>query len=105
MQDWLDKISRFFKDLFSSALNAILELLKDIILWFVEGFLNGIAYVLDLIPAPTFLPNNWLGELIGQLPSFALYVVSNINFGTALLIIGAGFTFRMLRKVVTLFQW
>lgn len=105
MDGWLEKISNFFKDLVIGTLLAILEVLKDILLWFVEGFLDGIAYVLGLIPAPTFLPGNWLGELIGQLPSFALYVVSNINFGTALLIIGAGFTFRMLRKVVTLFQW
>ncbi|MBL8506679.1 MAG: hypothetical protein JNJ51_10010 [Methylobacillus glycogenes] len=105
MDGWLEKISNFFKDLVIGTLLAILEVLKDILLWFVEGFLDGVAYVLSLIPAPTFLPGNWLGELIGQLPSFALYVVSNINFGTALLIIGAGFGFRMLRKVFTLFQW
>lgn len=105
MDGWLEKISKFFKDLFAEAFEGLFDLLKDILLWLVENVLTGVGDLLELIPDPCCVPVNWVGDLIAKMPPFAIYVVSQIDFKSALTIIGCGVAFRLLRKLVTLFQW
>ncbi|MGY1488699.1 hypothetical protein ACW4YW_04725 [Methylobacillus pratensis] len=105
MDNWLQKISKFFKDLFGEAFTALFDLLKDILLWLFDNVLTGVGDLLELIPDPCCVPVNWVGDLIGRLPPFAIYVVSQIDFKSALAIIACGVAFRLARKLFTLFQW
>lgn len=105
MTDWLSKISKFFVDLVKDLLTAIVELLKDVLLWVLEGLLEAVRILFYLIPEPSFLTPNWMGDLLSPLPPFALFVISQIPFQTAFGIIAAGVTFYLARKLLTLGQW
>jgi len=45
------------------------------------------------------------GALLSGLPPFALYIVNKACLDDALLIIGGGVAFNLIRKVCTLGQW
>ncbi len=105
MKNWLQKISDFFVDLITDALNALFKLLIDFGLWILDGFLEAVAFLLGLIPAPCCIPVNGLENLINQLPPYALYVISRADISGAFNIIACGVAFYLLRKLFTLGQW
>lgn len=81
------------------------EFLSDLFLFALEMVLEVALFVLDVLP---------LGELIGDLefqsaltgiPPNALYALHMSGFSTALAMIGTAHGIRILRKVLTLFQW
>lgn len=105
MDKWLEKIGDFFSDLFKEAFEGLIDLLKDFMFWIVEGVLNAIASVLELLPVPDFIQNTDLGQILSPLPSFALFVIGNIHLDQCLALIGGGVAFNLLRKLFTLGQW
>jgi len=105
MDQWLKKISDFFIDLAKEALLAIFHLIKDLAFWILEGILNAIATLLELLPVPDFLTGTDLGQILSPLPSFALYLIGHIHLDQALAVIGTGVAFNLLRKLFTLGQW
>lgn len=105
MDNWLTSITTYLLSLVTAAFTALADLIKDAALWILDLLLSGISTVIASIPAPTFLTNNNIGTLLNPLPSFALYVIQNMQIGTAMTIIGAGVVFRLTRKFFTLGQW
>ena len=105
MDQWLKKISDFFIDLAKEALLAVLDVIKDVFFWCLEGVLHAVASLLEALPVPDFLANTNFGQILSPLPSFALYVVSQLHLDQAMAIIGAGVAFNLLRKLFTLGQW
>lgn len=77
----------------------------DIFVYILEALLGSFATVFESIPAPAFLSSYSLGNLFSALPSDLLYFIAFFNLPVAFSILLAGFSFRMLRKVSTLFQW
>jgi hypothetical protein len=105
MQGWLDKISNFFVDLFKDLLEGLVNLIRDICLWVLDGILTAIYHLLSLIPAPCCVPVDGLQNLVDNLPPFALYVVSRSDISAAFDILACGVAFYLLRKLFTLGQW
>jgi hypothetical protein len=105
MDNWLQKLTDWFQDLLKKIFDAVLDFFHDIFIWCVELVLGAISSLVSSIPVPDFLTNNSMGDLINQLPSFALYVASAMAIPQAFLIILSGVSFRLLRKLLTLGQW
>ena len=105
MTDWLKMITNWIIELIKSILGFIFDLLYDSVVYVLDMIFGVIATLLSSIPVPSFLSGNDLGSLLSGLPSFALYVVGHINLPEAMLIIGAGVAFNLLRKLFTLGQW
>lgn len=87
------------------AFAALFDLLGDVLLACVDGFLHAIAVLYVAIPAPTFLQGSSLQSLFGGISPDVLYFFGVFNIGPGITLLGAGFGFRMMRKIVTLFQW
>lgn len=84
---------------------AIWSLLQDVTIEMLDLFLNAMTTVLGTLPVPGFLTGVSLQSLFGQLGSDVLFFFGVFNIGPGIALLGAGFAFRLLRKVVTLFQW
>lgn len=95
--DWLlGLVKKIFGALWDFVVDAAIAIFSGI----VDAFASAVA----AIPVPDWLANG-LQSIYGQLDGALLYYLSQAGFPQALAILGAGYGFRMLRKIVTLFQW
>jgi hypothetical protein len=65
---------------------------------------QAIVALIAAIPAPDFLSSG-LATLWGNLPASVQYFSAQLGVPAGLAVIGAGFVFRLTRKLVTLGQW
>lgn len=89
----------------TDLLTALVDALFDAVVWILSSLLSAVVAALSLLPTPDFLQGHYLVSLLNQLPPFALYCASRLGLSDAFAIILAGFSFRMGRKILTLFQW
>lgn len=87
LADFWDDLADFFIDLFVSVLSMVLEIIGDVV---------------SAIPMPSFMTDFNASDYIGNDIGFFL-MMSGV--GQALAIVGAGFLFRFLRRVLTLGIW
>ena len=105
MDKWFQKLTDWFKDLVVSIFEAVKDFFHDLFIWLVKLVLDAISALISSIPVPDFLNTVSISSLINQLPSFALYVASQMSLPQAFLILLSGVSFRLLRKLFTLGQW
>lgn len=107
MDNWFADFTAWYVGLIKKILLGFVELCHDVGLWIFDGILSAIAAVVGAIPAPGFLSDiqGVVGNSLGGLPGYALYVLGHAGIGQGMAIVGAGFAFRMVRKAVTLGQW
>lgn len=91
--------------LFVKVFVAVWDLFTDLFIALADAFLQALAAVVSAIPAPDFLTQHGLQSAFSQLSGDVLFFLSVFNIGTGIAMLGSAFAFRMLRKVVTLFQW
>lgn len=101
----LAKFTQWLLSLVIAIFQALLDLISDGFVAVVQLVFQGLAAVISALPAPSFLTQYSLNTLVGQLPNDVLFFASQLGIGTCFLVLGAGFGFRMLRKIVTLGQW
>lgn len=105
MTDWLKSITEWLVKLIKSILGFVADLVRDAVVWVLDAILGPLGDMIAAIPAPGFLSSTNFGGLLSGLPPFALYVIQNCRLTEALLIIGAGVSFNLARKLFTLGQW
>lgn len=106
MDNWLSNLSAWFVDLVKSVFLALVTFFHDIALWVFDGVLSALAALVAAIPAPAFLTGGVnVGSMLSVMPPFTLFVLNQLNIGACLAVIGAGVSFRLIRKFTTLFQW
>lgn len=91
--------------LFVKMFVAIWDLFGDLVISLADAFLQALATLVSAIPAPAFLTNYSLQSAFSQMSGDVLFFLSVFNIGPGIAMLGSAFAFRMLRKVVTLFQW
>lgn len=103
--DWLSSITAWVIALVKAIWSDFTDFLNDFWILVAETVLTAIAATIASIPAPAFLSSYSLGGLLSDLPSSLLYFVGHLQIPEAFALLGMGFTFRMVRKLITLFQW
>lgn len=98
---WIARLFEWFSGLFGD----LLEFLLDFPLLILRGILDGVVYLLSLIPVPDFLTAYSLQSLFSGLPNEVLWFVDFFGIPQGLLLLGGGVSFRLLRKAITLGQW
>ena len=94
---WLvNLVKQWFVDLWTFVVDAFINLL-DLVLGAVVG-------LLALIPIPDFMAGGLAGIFGGMDPGI-LYFVQRLGVFTGFAMIGAAYGFKLVRKVVTLFQY
>jgi hypothetical protein len=103
--DWLTGLTKFFLDLLINLWNSFVGFLDDFWIRVADQILQAISSTVLLIPVPGFLDSVSLSLLFSSLPSSVLFFLSFLNLPSAFALISSAVTFRLIRKLVTLFQW
>lgn len=100
MTEFANWLLGLVKDFFT----AIWDFVADAFINIFELLLNGLLAVLTAVPIPSFMQTG-LSSAMGQISGDVWYFASHFRLAECLAILGAAVAFRLLRKVVTLFQW
>ena len=83
-------------DLLSEFFNAFFTKIKEIFWWCWEQVLDFFAWIVERIPAPSFLEN----MPTYTLPDSVLWMIEPFNVGYGLSVLVAAFTARFLIKLI-----
>lgn len=100
----LDKLTEWLIELVKAFFSTLWSFLVDLAIALVDGVLAVIATLVEALPVPDFVSGGLQG-LLGSLGAATLYILVGAGLPSALAVLGAGYAFRMVRKIVTLFQW
>lgn len=101
----ISAFGQWLLSLFVKVFVAIWDLFGDLVIALADAFLQALAALVSALPAPTFLTQYSLQSAFSQMSGDILFFLTVFNIGPGIAMLGSGFAFRMLRKVVTLFQW
>lgn len=102
---WLEDLTNWFKDAIEETWSSLVDLVHDFILWNVENCMQMWLIALNAIPVPDFLLQYNLGTMLQSAGPTVGWLLNTFRIPEALLIIGAGWAFRLTRKALTLGQW
>lgn len=100
----LSEFTQWLIGLVKEALSALWSFVVDAVVNIVDLIVGAIVGLLSMIPVPTFLSQG-LNAVYSQLDGGIIYLLAASGLPAALGIIAAGYGFRLIRKVSTLFQW
>lgn len=103
--DWLTDLKNWIIDLIKQLWQAVAQFYHDMSLKLVRNFLDLIAELVKQIPVPEWMADYSLGHLFAMLHPALGYFVDRIGLGAGLYLIGLGYAFRVLRKLLTALQW
>jgi len=104
MINWIKQAWSDLTQWFIALFNAITDFFTDLLVLQLEAFLDGILFLINAIPVPDFLSNG-IDALVSAIPPEIHYFLDVSGFDNALALLGAGISFRLLRKLFTLGQW
>ena len=100
----LEEFTDWLFGLVQDAFSALLDLLKDVFIAILELVLTAIGTALSAIPVPEFLTHG-MQSILNGLGGDVTWLLGQSGLAAGLAIVGAGYGFRLVRKIVTLFQW
>lgn len=104
MFQWLsDKVDAVLKWLVDFVYTVV-QYIKDIPLELFDKFLDAIRSAFASIPVPDFVASG-LQSFSSEFPPLMGYLLAQSGVAQGFALIGVAYTFRMLRKIFTLFQW
>lgn len=90
--------------LIRSILTAIWDLVLDAAINIFDLVLTALATIIAAIPVPGFASAG-LGPLLASIPADVWFFAGHFRLTECFAVLGAGATFRLTRKMITLFQW
>ena len=105
MMDAIYALIAWLGELIKSVWTAFSDFLSEIWIDIADIVLQALAAVIVSIPVPSFLSSYSIGQIIGYMPSEILYFVGLLHMSEGFALISGGVAFRMVRKLITLFQW
>lgn len=100
----LQQFTEWLLALISKLFSGVWDFLTDLFLALLDALLKGVAEIIAAIPVPDFIQGG-MQSFFSGVGGDIVYVLGAVGLPQALAIIGAGFGFRITRKLVTLFQW
>lgn len=105
LYDWLTSAIAWIWDTLKEAFLSLFDLIYDAALYVFNEMLRWIATAFEVIDPPQWLTDNNMGQLFSGLHPDIVYFVGQLGFASGFVMLGGAITFRMMRKLVTLFQW
>lgn len=100
----MDALIAWFAETATNIWNAIVQFFTDLGVIILDGFLGAIASLIETIPVPAFIDGGMSAYLLAIDPGL-LYFIGRSGLPQAFALLGAGLTFRLTRKIVTLGRW
>lgn len=101
----LDDLTNWLREAFEALFAGLVELLTDMILLQVMTLSVIFLKLVQAIPVPEFLTSTTLATALGNAGPTVAWALHTFKIGEGMALIGAGYVFRLTRKLVTLGQW
>jgi len=101
----LNAFAAWILSLVGSVFQAAWDLISDAFIALGDAFFQALAAIIVALPAPSFLTSASLQSAFSNMSGDILYFLGVFQIAPGIALLGAAFGFRMLRKIVTLFQW
>ncbi|MGO4660209.1 hypothetical protein AB4Z34_36515, partial [Ensifer sp. 2YAB10] len=101
----LSDFATWVLSLVGKVFSGLWDFCTDVLINGLDLLLTGFAVMISTIPAPAFLQSVNLQTSFNGISADFLFFFGVFNIGPGIALLGSAFGFRMLRKVVTLFQW
>lgn len=102
---WLERLTNWLKDTLTALWDAFKDFMGDFAVTVVGMVLDVAALCIEAIQVPDFVMAYSLSSLLGQGGEWIAWLITTFKIGTGLTLLGAGWAFRLLRKLFTLGQW
>lgn len=102
---FVSKITQWSSGAMTSAGHSIVSLIKDAVVWVISRILDLFALIVSAIPVPDFMSQYSLGNLLSLAGPDVGWFMVILRIPECFVVIGSGYAFRLLRKLLTLFQW
>ena len=100
----LKEFTEWLLKLIEKLFTAVWDFISDLFVSIISTVFDAVVSVISSIPIPGWLGTGLAGPF-GNMDSAVIYVVTGCGVPQALAIIGAGYLFRISRKLATAFQW
>ncbi|ACY33053.1 hypothetical protein [Comamonas thiooxydans] len=100
----LKEFTEWLLGLVAKVFSSLWDFVEDAAIAVFDGVVSGFVSLLTAIPVPEWVQGG-LSSVWGGMDSAVLFYASQAGIPQALMVVGAGYSFRFMRKVVTLFQW
>lgn len=100
----MSDFSKWLLGLVKALFEPVWDFLKDFLVEAVDLVLQAVAAIIAAIPVPGFVTSG-LGPLLSAIPADVWFFAGHFRLGECFAVLGVGATFRLTRKVATLFQW
>ena len=105
MFEWFLSLYHDAQSWFIGVWADFVEFLSYLPVKILDSVLGAVATVFEAVPVPEFVQNNGLQTALNSISPDILYFVGMSGLDNAMAVLSAGFAFRLLRKLITLFQW
>lgn len=99
-----DDLFAWFGCVFGVLWQSFVDFTHDITILSLEALIDAVIYLLNLFDLSS-VTDYTLGGLISMLPNDLLYFLSFLQLPGCLSLIASAYIFRLVRKVITLFQY
>jgi hypothetical protein len=103
--DWLTDLKNWLLGVLHDLWDAWTGFYHDMSLQLIKTVFQAVGQIAKTIPVPQWMSQYSVGTLLGQLDPSLGYFVDRIGLGAGIGLLGLGYAFRVVRKVVTAFQW
>lgn len=100
----MSDFSKWLLGLVKALFEPAWDFLKDFLVEAFDLVLQAVAAIIAAIPVPGFITSG-LGPLLAAIPADVWFFAGHFRLGECFAVLGVGATFRLTRKVATLFQW
>lgn len=105
MDGWLKPLQDWLLAQLRSLWDALEELAGDMFLFWLKQMLAVNLWVLSHLPIPDFIKDYTICALLQAAGPTVGWALNTFQIPLGLSFIAAGYVFRLLRKLITLFQW
>lgn len=102
---WLRELTDWLVQQIVTVWDAFVSFMGEWLLWLAEMIFELGAVVIESIPVPDFVTQYTIGGMLGNIGPDLAWVIGPLRLGEGMLILAAGYGFRLLRKALTLGQW
>lgn len=95
------KFGRYIANLLLQVFKDLWEIVVDLFVFLFGMFLDLIGYIIAAIPVPDFISNG-MQSVIDAIDPSILFFLGNTGLAYSLSVLGAGYTFSLIRRIATL---
>ncbi len=102
--DYVQQLIDFFKCIALVIWNSTTDFIHDVTVQLFQTFLDVFIALLNIIDPAQYISFK-MQDAVAVFPGNMQYFLAVLALPTCFAIIGTGYTVRVLRKFITLFQW